>query len=228
MRSRRSPRTRPALLVVALAVAVATTALAPALTAGAESGVNVGPNPVVVSADQATALVEVSWSGLVPGQLVFVDICWRSVTDPAFSVSADCGQYSGVTPNGTADGAGGTMFEVFRGQEPAGEAWGCYAPGDTAPPGVTKHTTCFIRVTDTVVTNLDNDSEVAFGFEGSDRVDPGTTPGGGDPAAAPTLPAGTGVGTVAPPVAAPTGDPAPGESLQVPGNADVAGVSITG
>ena len=226
MRSESSPRRCPVRVVAAATVALAL--LVPALSAGAQSGVGVGPNPVVVSADQGTAVVEVSWSGLVPGQLVFVDICWRSVTDPAFSVSADCGQYSGVTPNGTADGAGGTMFEVFRGQDPAGESWGCYAPGDTPPAGVTKHTTCFIRVTDTVVLNLDNDSEVPFTFEGSDRVDPGSGAGGGDPVAAPTLPAGTGVGMVPAPVVAPTGDPAPGESLQVAGAVGVAGVSITG
>jgi hypothetical protein len=159
---------------------------------------------------------------------VFVDVCWKSISDASFNPFEDCGQYSQITPNGTADGAGHAAFEVFRGQDPAGENWGCYAEGDTEPPGVWKHTTCYVRVTDTVVSNFDNDAEVPFTFVGSDRVDPGSTAGGGDPAEAPRLPTVT--GAVVPPsaVAAPTGEPGPGESLQVAGAAGVAGVSLAG
>ena len=143
-------------------------------TVSAETSVNVTPNPVSVTAEQSTALVQIAWNGLEPRQLVFVDICRKSIGDSSFSVAEDCGAYSSLNPNGTATGAGDIAVEVFRGQDPAGELWGCYAEGDTAPAGVVAYTTCFVRVTHTVVSNLDSDAESPIQFVGSPRVDPGT------------------------------------------------------
>ena len=194
-------------------------------SASAESSVSVTPDPIPVTAEQSAALVQVSWSGLEPRQLVFVDICRKSISDSSFTVAEDCGAYSGLTPNGSAAGDGSAELEVFRGQDPAGELWGCYAEGDTAPAGVVVYTTCFVRVTHTVVSNLDSDSETPIRFVGSPRVDPGTTATTSAVAPPPQLPSSV----------SPSGTPAPGastvddaEDLQFAGSDSGAGVAITG
>ena len=192
--------------------------------ASAESSVSVTPDPIPVTAEQSAALVQVSWSGLEPRQLVFVDICRKSISDSSFIVAEDCGAYSGLTPNGSAAGDGSAELEVFRGQEPAGELWGCYAEGDTAPAGVVVYTTCFVRVTHTVASNLDSDSETPIRFVGSPRVDPGTTATTSALAPPPQLPSSV----------SSSGAPAPGgsvddaEALQFAGSDSGAGVAITG
>ena len=192
--------------------------------ASAESSVSVTPDPIPVTAEQSAALVQVSWSGLEPRQLVFVDICKKSISDSSFIVAEDCGAYSGLTPNGSAAGDGSAELEVFRGQEPAGELWGCYAEGDTAPAGVVVYTTCFVRVTHTVASNLDSDSETPIRFVGSPRVDPGTSATTSAVAPPPQLPSS----------ASSSGAPAPGssvddaEALQFAGSDSGAGVAITG
>ena len=192
--------------------------------ASAESSVSVVPDPIPVTAEQSAAPVQVSWSGLAPRQLVFVDICKKSISDSSFTVAEDCGAYSGLTPNGSAAGDGSAELEVFRGQDPAGEAWGCYADADTAPVGVIKYTTCFVRVTDTAVLNVESDSETPIRFEGAGRVDPGTsaTTGAGPPP--PQLPSS---GPSSSALAGPsTVDDA--EALQFAGSDSGAGVAITG
>ena len=212
--------------------AIATAALAmgvgSARPVGAVDAVSVTPNPVFVGADQSAATVTVSWAGAVPQQLMFIGVCKKSIGDLDFLVDEDCSMVAETNPNGTVDGAGSTQQEVFRGQDPTGERWGCYAPGDTPPPGVEKFTTCFVRVTDTSVLNYDSDVEVPFTFEGSARVDPGVGDDRGGPAAAPPTLSNASAGAAGAVVTAPTGDPAPGESLQVAGAAGLAGVSITG
>ena len=150
------------LLGMLLALGVAAAVSAPA---GAASSVSVLPNPYPVAPNQVDNLeVTVNWTGLAPNKLVFIDVCKKSISDSSFNAFDDCGQISGITPNGTATGAGTVQLPVFRGQDPAGEAWGCYAPGDVAPAGITKYTTCYVRVTDDVVTNTDSDSETALTF----------------------------------------------------------------
>jgi len=206
----------------------------PGPPAGAVDGVSIDQHPIVVTAEQGSATVSVSWSGAVPGKVVFIDICRKSIGDPTFRPSRDCSALGQSTPNGTADGSGTATHEVFRGQDPAGERWGCYAADDTPPPGVTKLTTCFVRVTDTSLFNNDADTEVPFAFEGPGRVDPGAGENdGGAAAAAPTLPAAVDgaavpVAPIAAPPLAPTGEPAPGESIMVASSAAGSGVSITG
>ncbi len=192
--------------------------------ASAESSVSVAPDPIPVTAEQSTALVLVSWSGLEPRQLVFVDICRKSISDSSFAVAEDCGAYSGLTPNGSAAGDGSAELEVFRGQEPAGEAWGCYAEADTAPPGVIKYTTCFVRVTDTTVLNVDSDSETPIRFEGAGRVDPGTSATTSAGPTPPQLPSS--VPSSGAPAGTTTADDA--DALQFAGSESGAGVAITG
>ncbi|CAN5544263.1 hypothetical protein BH10ACT3_BH10ACT3_16970 [soil metagenome] len=230
-RTRGMASLRPAGRVLLPLVAVVLAVMTSARLAAADSAVGLAQNPVPVTSDQSTVSVAVNWNGLVPGQLVYLDVCRKSIIDWSFNVAEDCAAYSRSTPNGTGSGSGSASIELFRGQDPAGEAWGCYAPGDTPPPGVVVYETCFVRVTDTELANFDNDSEVAFTFEGSTRVDPGANVDGAEVAQAPTLPGGA--GSVAVPSsptapAAPTGDPAPGESIMVAGSATGAGVSIAG
>lgn len=96
--------------------------------------------------------------------LVFVDVCKRSIADPAFDVSEDCSTLSRLTPNGTSDGAGRVTLEVFRGPNPDGETpWGCYAQGEPAAPGIVG-AACVVRVTHGSVLNLDHDVETPLTF----------------------------------------------------------------
>ena len=193
--------------------------------ASAESSVSVVPDPIPVTAEQSAAPVQVSWSGLAPRQLVFVDICKKSISDSSFIVSEDCGAYSGLAPNGSAAGDGSTELEVFRGQDPAGEAWGCYAEGDTPPAGVIKYTTCFVRVTDTAVLNVESDSETPIRFEGAGRVDPGTLATTSAGPLPPQLPSPS---SSAGPLSPASSNPDDAEALQFAGSDSGAGVAITG
>ena len=155
---------KPRLIVKSLAGLALVLGVASMAAPAGASTVTVTPNPVTVTPNQTTANVTASWTGLTANTLGFVDICKKSITDPTFDVSADCGAYSQINPNGNPSGSNSAVLEVFRGQDPAGEAWGCFAAGDTAPAGVTKYTTCYVRVTDNNMFNNDNDSETAFTF----------------------------------------------------------------
>ncbi|MFM7068853.1 MAG: hypothetical protein ACKOYM_05260, partial [Actinomycetes bacterium] len=127
-----------AIAVLGLLTAVLLAAAGPANALGT---VTLNPNPVVFTSSQIEATATVNWSGQPANKLMFVDICKKSIADPTFNVALDCGAYSQINPVGTASGAGSTALTVFRGQDPAGEAWGCFAAGDQAPSGVTKFTT---------------------------------------------------------------------------------------
>ncbi len=141
--------------------------------AGALGSVTVSPNPVTVTSDQELATVTANWSGQPASTLMFIDVCKKTIADPTFNVTFDCSTLSGLTPNGTPSGAGTVQLEVFRGQTPDGESgWGCFAPGDTAPPGIEKFTTCYVRATNNVVTNYLDDTEQAFTFNVSGGVIP--------------------------------------------------------
>jgi hypothetical protein len=146
--------------------------------AGAAGGVSISQNPVPVALNGSTR-VTVRWTGQRPRTLVFVRICRRSITDPAFDEGFDCSLLSEVTPNGTPDGSGSAGVDVFRGPEPGGDgAWGCFAKGDQAPPGIALLTTCYVRVTNNVVSNRDDDAEVAY------TITPAAGTGAGAPGAA--------------------------------------------
>ena len=221
------PRRRGRVAAAVLAACVA--AVVVAAPVDAVDGIHLDTQVVAVGPDQGAATLQVSWSGAVPGQLVILGICKRSIGDAAFRASSDCSMIGRLDVNGTPDGAGSTALEVFRGQDPTGERWGCYAPDDTPPPGVEKFTTCYVRVTDTTYSNDDADIELPFGFEGPGRVDPGAgEDSGGAGPQAPTLPRVESAGAVPPPVVAPTGDPAPGESIMVAAGPGGSAVSITG
>lgn len=145
-------------------------------SSGALGTVTVTPNPIPVTASQAVATTTVSWAGQKPNQLMFVGICRKSISDPTFSYSVDCSLLAELTPNGSADGNGSTQLDMFRGENPDGDngsgSWGCFAAGDTAPAGVQKNTTCYVRVTNGSKNNATDATEQAFTFQAGGDVIP--------------------------------------------------------
>lgn len=177
MTSSRHNLTRPLTGVVRIALAaglLAAIALVGAGTAGAAGTgtVTVSPNPVPFTTNQTKAVVQVNWTGQKPNTLLFISICRKSITDPTFRPDFDCSINSEVNPVGTADGSGSKAYNIFRGENPDGDSgWGCFAKGDAAIAGVDKLTTCYVRITNNVITNKDDAVETAFTLSvGGDTV----------------------------------------------------------
>ncbi len=195
----------------------------------AQPAVRVTPSPVPIPPAPSNRTVDVEWSGLRANTLVFVTFCKKSIGDPSFNVSFDCSSLSEVTPNGTPTGSGSVRFEVFRGQNPDGETpWGCFDAGEAPPAGVEAFSTCYVRVTERVVTNLEDDVETPVTFVNGPGPSNGTSSQSG-------LARPTDVYTEAEDgAAAPSGsgDAAVSESgdigLVVPQSDDGAGISVTG
>jgi hypothetical protein len=125
------------------------------------------PNPIAIATVGGTANGTVYWNGQAPNKLMFISLCVKSISDATFSAALDCAPLSELNPNGTPSGSGSATFEVFRGAEPSGDLnWGCFAAGDTAPAGITKATTCYVRVTNNNVNNKDAAVEQAFTITG--------------------------------------------------------------
>ena len=140
------------------------TSAAPATSSPApdSGGVTLAADPVPVPPG-GFATVRVSWEGQEPRTLMFVGICRRPTNSPGFEPGIDCSPLSELNPNGTPDGTGSIDLEVFRGRTPDGDSdWGCFAPGDEPPSGVQALTTCYVRVTNDVVTNAEDARDVAF------------------------------------------------------------------
>lgn len=155
--------------VAALALGALLASAAPAF---AGSG-SVTPNPVPVSSGQTSASVTFQWSGLPNNQLLFVHQCRKPASDPTFNFAVDCGVLSEILVNGGPNtGSGQITYNVFRGSEPSGDSdWGCFAPGDAAPSGITKITECHIRIAPNAANNNAEAFSVPFTF---------TESGGGD------------------------------------------------
>ncbi len=133
-----------------------------AAPSGGTGGVTVTPAAVPVTKD-GTAKVQVAWTGQAPRTLMFVSVCRKPANDPTFQAGSDCAPLSELTPNGTPDGSGSVDLEVFRGPVPGGDLpWGCFAEADVAAPGIQKNTTCYVRVTNDVVTNDDAAEDAPF------------------------------------------------------------------
>jgi len=125
------------------------------------------PNPIAIATVGGTANGTVYWNGQTPNKLMFISLCVKSISDATFSAALDCAPLSELNPNGTPSGNGSVTFEVFRGAEPSGDLnWGCFAAGDVAPAGITKATTCYVRVTNNNVNNKDAAVEQAFTITG--------------------------------------------------------------
>jgi hypothetical protein len=152
-------------------------------TAGAVGSVTITVNPVPVASGSFVP-VDVRWSGQPAGKVIFLTICNEPSSTPEFRPGINCSSLSEVTPNGTPNGAGVAQVPIFRGPEPSGDLrWGCFAPEDTAPPGVLKLTTCYLRLTNDVLSNNLDAVEVPFTVTGKGAPPPGGTLGAPVPAA---------------------------------------------
>lgn len=156
--------------VLGLVVVLATFA---APLAGALGTVTLSQSVIPITADQQHATVTASWTGQKAKTLMFINVCGKSISDPTFNVALDCDDLTLLTPNGTADGAGSIQVDVFRGEESSqSNGWGCYAAGDDVPSGIKKNTTCYVRVTNNVISNKDDAVEAPFSFEVGGAVVP--------------------------------------------------------
>ena len=178
-----------------VALGLAATGLA--LLAGPASAAGTGsatPNPVPVPAIDTNvgytvkaAATTVSWSAMATGKPVYISICRRAQTDPNFvSFGDSCSNLSEVIVSAAfqTNGAGSKAIPVFRGENPDGDSgWGCYAAGDTAPVGVEKLTTCFIRVASDAETDATFAYTIPFTItnEATTSTTTTTVPGGGGP-----------------------------------------------
>ncbi len=147
-------------------------ALATPLGAGAQATASLSQNPVPFAPGQTIQPVTVNWSGQTPNSLIYVDICKKQSTAPGFEPGQDCGPLSSLTPNGTPTGAGSISVDIFRGPDPGEQPWGCFAPGDQAPAGIEKFTTCYVRVTNGSLFNNSAASDVPFTIVESGGVIP--------------------------------------------------------
>lgn len=149
-------------VLAALGMVLAVLAVS-ASPASSQATVTVTPNPVPFTTNQTEAIVRVAWTGQKARQLMFINVCRKTVADPTFTPALDCSALSELNPNGTVDGNGSIDLTVFRGENPDGDSgWGCFAKDDQAPAGVQKNTTCFVRVTNGNLFNKDDAKEAAF------------------------------------------------------------------
>ena len=149
-----------------------------AVPAGAAGTGSVAPNPVQIAAGSTTGTATVSWSGMQTGPPVYLSICRRAQTDPLFvDYGTSCSNLSEVIVSAAfqSGGAGSKALNTFfRAENPDGDSgWGCFAPGDTAPAGVEKLTTCYVRV----ASAAESDTTYAFTmpFTLTDASGPTTT-----------------------------------------------------
>ena len=139
-----------------VSLGVAAMGLAIALPAGASGTGSVSPNPVPIPAIGAsgftykTDAATVNWAAMNTGKPVYISICRRAQSDPQFvDFGTSCSAVSEIIVSAAfqTNGAGSKAIKMFRGENPDGDSgWGCYAASDTAPAGVEKLTTCYVRI----------------------------------------------------------------------------------
>jgi hypothetical protein len=140
-----------------------TTTAVPTTTTWPTADVTVAPSVASVSTNPGFGFVKVYWNNQKPNQLIYVDICARPSASPGFSTGLDCAPLSELNVNGSPSGKGVADLLVFRGAEPSGDlSWGCFAPGDVAPAGILKLTTCYVRVTNGSLSNSADAKDAAF------------------------------------------------------------------
>lgn len=144
-------------------VPTTTTTVPTTTTTWPTADVTVSPSVASVATNPGYGFVKVYWNNQRPNQLVYVDICARPSSSPGFSTGLDCAPLSELNVNGTPTGKGVADLLVFRGPETSGDLnWGCFAPGDTAPAGILKLTTCYVRVTTGQLANNADAKEAPF------------------------------------------------------------------
>lgn len=124
----------------------------------------ISENPITIgTGNPGTKTIKVWWNNQKPDTLMFLDICRKPNQDPTFRADLDCATLASQTPNGTLSGSGVYDVTAFRGEEESGDLrWGCFAAADTAPAGIQKNTTCYVRVTNYVLSNNFEARDIPF------------------------------------------------------------------
>lgn len=180
--------------IMVSAGAAAIVAAATVMPAGAQETTFLSDNPIPMPAINAADGytwkndgVVVNYRNMKPNTMMFVTICRRDQNDPKFGTwSSSCSNLSEivVNPSSVGDGNGSMTFPIFRGDNPDGDAtWGCYAEGDTAPAGVEKITTCYVRLASGTQSDKSYSHTIPFTItdDGNVETTTTTTPGGVDP-----------------------------------------------
>ncbi len=129
------------------------------------------PNPIQVTTGQNKVTVDVTFTPTT--KRIFVLQCFADGSDPNFDYASKCSNLSEYTQNVDQNPSGKFKFDVFRGPEPSGdETWGCFAAADPAPLGITKNTTCYLRLTTESEGNTTDQVFTPFTFAVSNPVIP--------------------------------------------------------
>ncbi len=149
---------------IAVAAGVAAVGIAGFAAAANAASVIVTPSSGIDGTPGANPSVNVSWTGLLPGQYGFVEECRKTDTDPTFNYLNDCSSYNEVQFKSDNSGNyAGSAFALFTGDEPGNGDWGCGNAGLTASGGPV-YTTCYIRIAPGTPTNSASDFFTPISF----------------------------------------------------------------
>lgn len=135
-----------------------TTTTIPALTC-APGTLVANPNPIPVGTIPAAGFlmktIETCFNSAASiDKPTYIYQCYRGGADPLFDPISSCSNLSEFRSNPNASPTQTNPYTVFYGTETTGdESWGCFKPGDTAPAGITKYTTCYLRFVPNQVLN---------------------------------------------------------------------------
>jgi hypothetical protein len=150
------------------AIGAATAALAGSAYAGTGS---ISPSSYAVSITARTdVIVPVSYTGFNPNSLRVFMLCRTSDANPAFVWENDCENFTFATVgNSPATGSYNFLIPINETDFVSGD-WRCVAPGTTPLPGVTDQDQCFVRVTQTQLSNTADDffAPITFTAAGPD------------------------------------------------------------
>jgi hypothetical protein len=148
---------------IAAAAGIAAVGVAGFSSAASSAG-TVSVTPSTNISTVGTPNVTVSWTGVNAGQVVFIQQCWKTQSDPTFDPANDCSSYNELNPKSNNSGAGTQLYTLFTGAEPNNGLWGCGNPADSAALGIPVYATCYVRLAPDTDTNtgLDFDATISF------------------------------------------------------------------
>lgn len=120
---------------------------------------SVTPNDIPASGNAAARTVTVAWSGLPINTTVFIEQCNRdgNGVGVVFTPLSDCSQATYSNPSTGPTGSGSAQFELFSGDDPNESGWSC-GPGSTSAPSTgLVYSTCYVRLSTGVQSNVATD-----------------------------------------------------------------------
>jgi hypothetical protein len=144
------------------AIGAATAALAGSAFAGTGS---ISPSSYAVSTTAITDIVvPVTYTGFDPNSLRVYMLCRTSDADPTFVWENDCENFT-TTGIGNSPASETYNYNLFiNNPDLVTGDWRCVAPGTTPLTGVTDQSNCFIRVTQTQLSNTTDDFFAPISF----------------------------------------------------------------